>query len=61
VPDSNGSPRVYQKQDGSHGASFEISASTVRFLSSRAETEGGYHAEETAGHVTDGDNDGIPF
>jgi single-strand DNA-binding protein len=52
IPDSNGSPRVYQKQDGSHGASFEISASTVRFLSSRAETEGGYKSEETAGHVS---------
>jgi len=33
----NGSPRIYNKQDGSSGASFEVSASTVRFLSSKGE------------------------
>lgn len=37
---STGGPRIWNKQDGSHGASFEVTASTVRFLSSRGE-EGG--------------------
>ncbi len=62
VPDgSTGGPRVWTRQDGTTGASYEISASTVRFLSSRSDMEGGYKAEETAGHVTDGGDDGIPF
>jgi single-strand DNA-binding protein len=38
TPDKNtGGPRVWTKQDGSAGASFEVTASTVRFLSSRGE------------------------
>lgn len=35
----NGSPRLYKKSGGENGASFEISASTVRFLSSREQAE----------------------
>jgi len=35
--DANGSPRIWTRQDGTPAASFEVSASTVRFLSSRAE------------------------
>lgn len=31
----NGSPRIYKKSDGSSGASFEVNASTVRFLSAK--------------------------
>lgn len=42
TPDkATGGPRVWTKQDGSAGASFEVNASTVRFLSSRGEGEGG--------------------
>ena len=38
TPDpQTGSPRVYQRNDGSYGAQFEINALTVRFLSGRAE------------------------
>ena len=33
----SGGPRVYTRQDGSTGASFEITADTVRFLSARGE------------------------
>lgn len=33
-------PRVYQRQDGTWASSFEISAATVRFMSSRDETTG---------------------
>jgi single-strand DNA-binding protein len=38
---STGGPRVYTRQDGSSAASFEVSASTVRFLSSRGEDDSG--------------------
>jgi single-strand DNA-binding protein len=37
---ATGGPRIWTGQDGSPRASFEVSAGTVRFLSSRAETEG---------------------
>jgi single-strand DNA-binding protein len=38
TPDKNtGGPRIWQKSDGSSGSSFEVTASTVRFLSSRSE------------------------
>ena len=33
TPDKNtGGPRIWQKQDGSSGASFEVTAGTIRFL-----------------------------
>jgi single-strand DNA-binding protein len=37
---STGGPRIWTRQDGTAGANFEISASTVRFLSSKSETNG---------------------
>ncbi|RPI92569.1 MAG: single-stranded DNA-binding protein [Chloroflexi bacterium] len=41
TPDKNtGGPRIWNKQDGSTGASFEVTAGTVRFLSSRGEATG---------------------
>lgn len=55
--DKNGSPRIWTRQDGSPGTSFEISANTVRFLSSRGETAGGM-GEEMGGQDDAGD---IPF
>ena len=42
-----GGPRTFVRQDGSVGASFELTAETVRFLSSR----------EEAGYVSDGGDD----
>ena len=63
TPDmSTGGPRVYSRQDGTHGASFEVNASTVRFLSSRAESEeGSFGAGDfSAGQPGEGD-DHIPF
>jgi single-strand DNA-binding protein len=56
TPDKNGGPRVWQKQDGTSAASFEVTASTVRFLSSRG--EGG--AEPMMDSVGEGGDD-IPF
>ena len=42
TPDKNtGGPRIWQKQDGSSGSSFEVTAGTVRFLSTRADGDGG--------------------
>ena len=41
TPDkATGGPRIWTKQDGSAGASFEVTASTVRFLSARGEGGG---------------------
>jgi single-strand DNA-binding protein len=40
--DKNGGPRIWTKQDGTQGASFELTASTVRFLS----TAGSEHEDE---------------
>jgi single-strand DNA-binding protein len=57
-PDSaTGGPRVYQKQDGSHAASFEVTANTVRFLTGRNESEGGGYE---AAHIAEDGGD-IPF
>ncbi len=53
---STGGPKVWEGESGSR-ASFEISASTVRFLSSRAEDESSYQAGETS-QVSEDD---IPF
>lgn len=60
VPDSStGGPRIWTRQDGSPGASFEVTAATVRFLSSRGEGDvsqsGGYEMAPS------GDSDEIPF
>jgi single-strand DNA-binding protein len=42
VPDKDtGGPKVFTRQDGTSGAAFDVSAVTVRFLSSRGEDEGG--------------------
>jgi len=34
-----GGPRVYQLKDGTHGASYEVTARTVRFLSGGGNSE----------------------
>lgn len=58
---STGGPRIWTKNDGSSGASFEVTASTVRFLSSRSDDTSSYQGEEPgAGHAA-GDSDDIPF
>ncbi len=42
VTDPNtGGPRIWERQDGTKSASFEVSAQTVRFLSTRGEDESG--------------------
>ena len=60
---NTGGPRIWQAQDGSSRASFEITAQNVRFLSSRGETTdsgmvGAPGSEEAPSTGDDGD---IPF
>ncbi|MBN2258269.1 MAG: single-stranded DNA-binding protein [Anaerolineaceae bacterium] len=38
-PDTNGSPRVFQRADGTNGSSYEVVATTVKFISPRTESE----------------------
>ena len=59
VPGENGSPRIFTRQDGSSGASFEVNAQTVRFLGARGSEGSETHTEEVA-EVSD-DGDSIPF
>ena len=64
TPDKNtGGPRIWQKQDGSSGASFEVTAGTVRFLSTRADgdTGGGSISSDTGDMATAPAEDDIPF
>ena len=52
TPDpKTGGPRIFKRQDGTEGVSFEVSASTVRFI-------GGKDASEQPANVPDED---IPF
>lgn len=53
-PDSNGGPRVYQKKDGTWGASYDVTALEVRFLSPKGSEEGTYQEDAP------GDED-VPF
>jgi len=58
TPDpSTGGPRIWTRQDGSPGASFEINANRVVFLSTRAEDES-YQASESDDEI---EEDEIPF
>lgn len=57
-----GGPRIYQRQDGTAGSSFEVTASTIKFLSGKG--EGGAapagspaHEPETLGEAAED----IPF
>lgn len=56
---ASGGPRVFSRQDGSTGSSFEISAATVRFLSPKGEGEGGGVGDE--GPEMAGSDEEIPF
>lgn len=57
-----GGPKIWTRQDGSAGSSFEVTANTVRFLSSRGEGEGGFQGESMGmGGGPDDGGDAIPF
>ena len=61
VDPATGGPRIWSKQDGTAGASFEITANTVRFLSSRGEGEGGGVPGGDASFIGAPSEDDIPF
>jgi single-strand DNA-binding protein len=59
-PDPNtGGPRIWTRQDGTPGASYEITANTVRFLGGRG--EGPAADFPSAPDAAEVDADGIPF
>ncbi len=63
VDAKTGGPRIWTGQDGQPRASLEVTAGTVKFLSSRAEGAGG-HAETAMPAEADGpttDESEIPF
>lgn len=53
-----GSPRVYERKDGTVGSSYEITADRVVFMSSR-DDQGSYQPRESGGEVVEEDE--IPF
>jgi single-strand DNA-binding protein len=62
TPDtSTGGPRIWNDQSGNPRASFEVTASTVRFLSSRGESESGAASSGDSGFVGAPSEDDIPF
>lgn len=56
---NTGGPRIWNRQDGTAGASFEVNANTVRFLSAKGEGEQNAGADEGVG--TPAAEDEIPF
>lgn len=56
---ATGGPRTYPRRDGTVGTSFEVNASTVRFLSTRGDEAGGSAAVETSAQSPEAED--IPF
>ena len=54
---ATGGPRIYNRQDGTSGSSFELTAMTVQFLDSRAESE----QAEGSDDMSTLSDDEIPF
>ncbi len=59
VDPANGGPKLFKRQDGSTGASFEINAQEVKFLSSKNESDTSDGEVEIHGSTTSDDD--IPF
>ena len=59
-PDDNGSPRMFSRQDGSVGTSYELFASTVKFLSGGQSNGNGASVIAPGGPNAD-EEDEIPF
>ncbi len=58
---ATGGPRIWNAQDGTPRASFEVSASNVRFLSSRGDNEGGGGDMGGGGSFIGAPDEDIPF
>ncbi|MFN4294890.1 MAG: single-stranded DNA-binding protein [Thermoflexales bacterium] len=61
VDPKTGGPAVFTRQDGTVGASFEIIANTVRFLSPRDEAESGHPEGDSGMDGGDQPAEDIPF
>ena len=60
TPDSaTGGPRIWNRTDGTPNASYEVSATTVRFLTSKTDDGGAAPVEDAP--ETSGSADDIPF
>jgi single-strand DNA-binding protein len=59
IDPATGGPRVYTRQDGSAGSSFEVTAEAVRFLSSREDDEMYQQGDGFVGQVAEEED--IPF
>jgi len=55
-----GGPRVFTRNDGSTGSSFEMTANNVVFLSSKSEDQS-YQSSDSGGFSESVDEDDIPF
>lgn len=60
VDPETGGPRVFTRSDGTTGASYEITAQNVVFLSSRSEDQS-LQSQESGGFSEQVDEDDIPF
>jgi single-strand DNA-binding protein len=61
TPDpATGSPKIYTKKDGTNGANYDVTATFVKFMSTRAEGEAPGAAAEEAGAPA-ATEDEIPF
>lgn len=58
---ASGGPRTYTRQDGTVGASFEITADTVRFLSGRDDGDYSGGGDENYQSAPAQEEDDIPF
>jgi single-strand DNA-binding protein len=59
VDPATGGPRIWTRQDGTAGASFEVTANMVQFLSSRGEDESYQQDDGMMGQVAEEED--IPF
>lgn len=59
-PDENGNPRTFTRNDGSTGSSFEVTATTVRFLGGRGDAGTGPDAPDEPPPPDPGESE-IPF
>lgn len=61
TPDkTTGGPRVWSRQDGTAGATFEVTASTVRFLGGSSDNDSGGNVPHEGGSELPPEDD-IPF
>lgn len=58
--DDNGGPRIFNRKDGSAGASYELSATTIKFLGKIGDYDGGDSTQKPVSQPVD-DSDDMPF